>query len=126
MEKVPRTGLTVTERVPADDDVRLQAEAEERSIAERAKAADTYMKASNGAASKLTLRQWAQVRTKAFKEWLGDWEKAARIEKPRETGLISVSGDEHKGKYELNNHSAEGYIVKSLKVNISIKTRGTR
>nr|DAQ38043.1 MAG TPA: PolyVal ADP-Ribosyltransferase [Crassvirales sp.] len=33
--------------------------------------------ASNGKVSNLTEKQYAQVRTKAFKEWFGDWEKAA-------------------------------------------------
>ena len=32
--------------------------------------------APNGKPSNLTERQYAQVRTKAFKEWFGDWEKA--------------------------------------------------
>ena len=35
--------------------------------------------ASNGKPSNLTERQYAQVRTKAFKEWFGDWEKFANI-----------------------------------------------
>ena len=34
----------------------------------------TYMLASNGEKSNLNERQWAQVRTKAFKNWFGDWE----------------------------------------------------
>ena len=34
----------------------------------------TFMKAPNGKPTKLTERQWLQVRTKAFKEWFGDWE----------------------------------------------------
>ena len=33
-----------------------------------------YLKAPNGADSKLTPEQWAMVRTKGFKEWFGDWE----------------------------------------------------
>lgn len=32
--------------------------------------------APNGKVSNLTERQWLQVRTKAFKRWFGDWEKA--------------------------------------------------
>lgn len=43
-------------------------------IISRAKADGTYMKAPNGKPSNLTPRQWAQVRTKAFKDWFGDWE----------------------------------------------------
>jgi len=32
------------------------------------------MKAPNGKSTNLTEKQWLQVRTKAFKEWFGDWE----------------------------------------------------
>lgn len=37
--------------------------------------------APNGKPSNLTEKQYAQVRTKAFKEWFGDWEKIANIQK---------------------------------------------
>ncbi len=33
-----------------------------------------WMKAPNGERTKLTERQWVQVRTPAFKAWFGDWE----------------------------------------------------
>jgi hypothetical protein len=36
------------------------------------------MKAPNGNPTFLTERQWVQVRTKAFKDWFGDWEKVLR------------------------------------------------
>lgn len=36
-----------------------------------------WMKAPNGKPTKLTERQWVQVRTPAFKEWFGDWEANA-------------------------------------------------
>lgn len=35
---------------------------------------DQWMKAPNGKHTNLTEFQWLQVRTKAFKEWFGDWE----------------------------------------------------
>lgn len=35
-----------------------------------------WMKAPNGQDTKLTERQWLQVRTPAFKAWFGDWERA--------------------------------------------------
>ena len=35
-----------------------------------------WMKAPNGEPTKLTERQWVQVRTPNFKRWFGDWEKA--------------------------------------------------
>lgn len=47
---------------------------EESRIIEESKANGTYMKAPNGRPTNLTERQWAQVRTKAFKDWFGDWE----------------------------------------------------
>ena len=37
----------------------------------------TFMLAPNGNKSNLSERQWLQVRTRAFKEWFGDWERLA-------------------------------------------------
>ena len=39
----------------------------------------TFMKAPNGKPTKLNERQWLQVRTKAFKDWFGDWERVANF-----------------------------------------------
>ncbi len=49
---------------------------EMQSIVDRAKKDGTYLLAPNGKESNLTPEQWAQVRTKAFKAWFGDWENA--------------------------------------------------
>ena len=49
-------------------------EAEIQSIIDQAKANGTYLKAPNGKPTLLSERQWAQVRTRAFKRWFGDWE----------------------------------------------------
>ena len=38
-----------------------------------------WMKAPNGKPTRLTERQWAQVRTPSFKKWFGDWEGAATL-----------------------------------------------
>lgn len=68
---------------------------EEREIVARAKADGTYLKAPNGQPTQLSPKQWAQVRTKAFKDWFGDWEKAARIEKLRDSKPIdNITGNE--------------------------------
>ena len=53
-----------------------EARAEMEAIRAEAQAGGTYMKAPNGKPTNLSERQWLQVRTKAFKEWFGDWEKA--------------------------------------------------
>jgi hypothetical protein len=47
---------------------------EEKSIINKAKENGTYLKAPNGNNTKLPPKQWAQVRTKQFKDWFGDWE----------------------------------------------------
>lgn len=88
---------------------------EEKKIIETAKANDTYMKAPNGKPTNLSEKQWAQVRTKAFKKWFGDWEKAARIEKLRRSKAVVISGSEYKDKYELNRDSAKEWIKDNLR-----------
>ena len=52
---------------------------EEQSIIDKAKKNGTFMKAPNGKSTNLTEKQWVQVRTKAFKDWFGDWEKEAKV-----------------------------------------------
>lgn len=47
---------------------------EELVIADVAKKAGNYLKAPNGEDTRLTPKQWVQVRTSAFKNWFGDWE----------------------------------------------------
>lgn len=47
---------------------------EEENIIEKAKSDGSYMKAPNGNPTNLNEKRWVQVRTKAFKEWFGDWE----------------------------------------------------
>ncbi len=47
---------------------------EEQNIIDKAKKNGTYLLAPNGERSNLTPKQWAQVRTQAFKAWFGDWE----------------------------------------------------
>lgn len=50
-----------------------------------------HLLAPNGKKSNLTERQYAQVRTKAFKNWFGDWERVARSSKFRESHDIPNS-----------------------------------
>ena len=63
----------------ADSSVRFEENAEMADIVARAKADGTYLKAPNGKPSNLSPRQWAQVRTKAFKDWFGNWELAQKV-----------------------------------------------
>ena len=97
--------------------------AEESRIIEEAKSNGTYMKAPNGNPTNLTERQWAQVRTKAFKEWFGDWEKAARIEKLRESKPLEVN---YNGEYELDRDSAKQWIKDNLRGEYTNNDTGER
>ena len=59
----------------------------------------TFMKAPNGKPTNLTELQWLQVRTKAFKDWFGDWEKVARFNSAvhqlsRMSDVASITGTE--------------------------------
>ena len=47
---------------------------------------DGNILAPNGKPSNLNERQWVHVRTKAFKEWFGEWEHPKQIEKTITTG----------------------------------------
>lgn len=74
-----------------------------------------YMLAPNGQPTKLTADQWALVRTGNFRRWFGDWEKAARIQKLRNSEPVILKGNEYEGKYELNRDSAQKYILNELR-----------
>jgi len=58
-------------------DMQVRYDNEMQSIKQQAIADGTFMKAPNGKPTNLTERQWLQVRTKAFKNWFGDWESLA-------------------------------------------------
>lgn len=55
------------------DHIRFRREEREK-IRKDAMADGTWMKAPNGEKSNLSERDWVTVRTKAFKDWFGDWE----------------------------------------------------
>lgn len=54
-----------------------RAKSEYDAVVAQYKGTDEWLKAPNGEATKLTERQWVQVRTPSFKKWFGDWEKYA-------------------------------------------------
>jgi hypothetical protein len=76
------------EDVPGEEGLRFRKEdtesdSEELQIVKRAKSDGSYMKAPNGKPTKLSEKQWVQVRTEAFKKWFGDWEKGNLIKAAR-------------------------------------------
>ncbi len=70
-ESAVRSGETIE----SDVDIRFRL-SEEDHIKRQAIADGTFMKAPNGNETNLNERQWLQVRTRAFKDWFGDWEKS--------------------------------------------------
>ena len=78
---------------------------EMQDIKDKAIADGTFMKAPNGNPTNLNERQWLQVRTKAFKDWFGDW-----INNPAEASKVVDENGEplvvyHHRKNEINNFS---------------------
>ena len=120
------SGQNLTERVNGNRGgaTRYNTAEETADIKAKAISDGTFMKAPNGKDTNLTERQWLQVRTKAFKKWFGDWEKTARIEKLKKTKPIEITGEEYKGKYELNRDSAKSYIKDSLRGEYTNKDTG--
>lgn len=84
-------GLTNALRQGANDDVDynsfIKNQKELDNIKAKAISDGTFMKAPNGKQTNLDEHQWLQVRTKAFKDWFGDWETPKQIEKKVTTGL---------------------------------------
>lgn len=65
----------------------ILSEEEQRILKSAPRNSKGQLLAPNGKVSNLTEKQYAQVRTKAFKEWFGDWEAHKQIEKKVTTGL---------------------------------------
>ena len=99
---------------------------EEKKIVETAKANDTYMKAPNGKPTNLSEKQWAQVRTKAFKNWFGDWEKAARIEKLRRSKAVKITEADYEDKYDLTRNSAKQWAKDNIRGEYMIVDTGEK
>lgn len=82
------------------------------SLKKKAIANGTFMKTPNGKNSNLTERQWLQVRTKAFKEWFGDWEnnpsKASKVVDENGEPLVVYHGQVSTFR-EFHPHSSSRY-----------------
>lgn len=92
---------------------------EEQSIIDRAKKNGTFMKAPNGKPTNLTEKQWVQVRTKAFKDWFGDWENDLKnaskvVDENGEPLVVYHTRDAYKGSdfsiFNINIENRESAI----------------
>lgn len=91
-EGVPLNDITLSNGLTYTQSLAIQKEMSD--IKQQAIADGTFMKAPNGKPTKLNEKQWLQVRTKAFKEWFGDWEKAITKELPKGYAYRYITGNE--------------------------------
>ena len=74
----------------------------------------TFMKAPNGEPTNLTEQQWLQVRTKAFKEWFGDWENdtanASKIVDSNGEPLVVYHGTARSKPISIFKGGKSGYL----------------
>ena len=76
-----------------------------------------WMKAPNGEPTKLTERQWVQVRTPNFKQWFGDWEKTGIRERLENQEPVLVEA-----KYHIeNSKERKAKAVELLDENITVQ-----
>ncbi len=59
---------------------KLSARAQFAAVVKKYKGTKQWLKAPNGKKSKLTERQWVQVRTQSFKDWFGPWEESSELD----------------------------------------------
>ena len=82
------------------------------------KGTDKWLKAPNGKDTKLTEKQWCQVRTKNFKNWFGDWEnnqkKASKIVDENGEPLVVYHGSNNSFD-EFSKKIKTGYFFTSNK-----------
>lgn len=100
---------------------------EMQSIKDKAIADGTFMKTSKGKPTNLNERQWLQVRTKAFKNWFGDWEnnpsKASKV--VDENGEPLVVYHESSDDFTVFDISKKRYNVHNVKgIWLSTEDRG--
>lgn len=119
LNRLSSLGVKVADKAKLTDtdksDVRFRDEtpAEEQRIIEEAKKNGTYMKAPNGQPTNLTERQWIQVRTKAFKDWFGDWENSPETA----SKVVDENGEPkvvYHGTYEEFNAFEEGVATNAF------------
>lgn len=102
-EGVPLNDITLSNGLTYTQSLNIQREME--AIRQQAIADSTFMKAPNGKPTNLNERQWLQVRTKAFKEWFGDWEKIAEL-KSLDSDFSIIENNE-----ETPDEAAKGYDI---------------
>lgn len=86
-------GFTESDTPTAEE--RAEANRQYDEIEKKYKGTPLWMKAPNGEPTKLSERQWVQVRTLNFKRWFGDWEKAGIRERLENQEPVLVEAKYH-------------------------------
>ena len=81
---------------------------EDQILAEAPRDNNGNLLAPNGKVSNLTEKQYIQVRTKAFKDWFGDWEKLISTVQLNETSHTGTGRTQY---YEYKINENDGYIA---------------
>lgn len=84
-------GFTESDTPTAEE--RAEANRQYDEIEKKYKGTPLWMKAPNGEPTKLSERQWVQVRTPNFKRWFGDWEKAGIRERLENQEPVAVKSE---------------------------------
>ena len=99
-----KAGIQVLKKI-LDNVVQPNIELELENIKKKAIDNGTFMKAPNGKKTNLTEKQWLQVRTKAFKNWFGDWEnnpsEASKVIDENGEPLVLYHGSDNFGFNEF-------------------------
>ncbi|MCZ4064139.1 hypothetical protein NB636_01235 [Oxalobacter aliiformigenes] len=106
-ERYEQRGFTESDTPTAEE--RAEADRQYDEIEKKYKGTLLWMKAPNGEPTKLTERQWVQVRTPNFKRWFGDWEKAGIRERLENQEPVTVEK-----YYSIENDRERRSIAASL------------
>lgn len=100
-------GFTESDTPTAEE--RAEANRQYDEIEKKYKGTPLWMKAPNGEPTKLSERQWVQVRTPNFKQWFGDWEKTGIRERLENQEPVTVEK-----YYSIENDRERRSIAASL------------
>lgn len=89
-------------------------ESEISELESKLKDSKQYLKAPNGKDTNLTKRQWLTVRTKAFKNWFGDWEnepkKSSKVLDDNGEPLVAYHGTASEfTKFDVTKSGGHGF-----------------
>ncbi|MCZ4053237.1 hypothetical protein NAI64_05790 [Oxalobacter sp. OxGP1] len=128
-ERYEQRGFTESDIPTAEE--RAEANRQYDEIEKKYRRTPLWMKAPNGKPTKLTERQWVQVRTPNFKRWFGDWEKAGIRERLGNQDPVAVEAKYNTASPKERRDIALGFFPENVTVtkpvgNVVISRRSIR